>query len=121
MTKIEQLKQTYNLLSAKYSGKLFYVITNFFELFTVSLAKLRSKTGAMHCTNINRILTADLLNSGLFTKNDIKTKWTLIWYFSPHQYLQVKTEEGWIDVDIWAQSQGIAFGDHAHGFHLKTN
>lgn len=117
MTKKEQLLRSYGLFSQRYHGERLYTLTHFFELFEPSLEKLRTKSGAMHCTNINRLFKAELLASGLFSETDIKTRWTLLWYVSPHQYLQIKTEDGWTSVDIWAKTFGIGFGDHAHGFH----
>jgi len=71
----------------------------------------------MHCTNINRILKSLLIGSGLFREEDIRIKWTLIWYVSPHQHVQVRIGDRWINVDIWAHAYGIEFGDYTHGFH----
>lgn len=118
MHKKQRLQEAYVSLSSQFQGNRFYTISHFSELFERDTKKLRRKSGAMHCTNINRLLIEDLLTSGLFTQEDIEKHWTLLWYISPHQYIRVKTEDGWINVDIWAQHFGIQFGDYAHGFHI---
>lgn len=59
-----------------------------------------------------------LMKSGHFTDDDIETRWTLLWFVSPHQYLRVRLDnEQWANVDVWANVYGIPFGDYAHGFH----
>ncbi|MEI6597138.1 MAG: hypothetical protein WCL13_02910, partial [bacterium] len=67
--------------------------------------------------NINYVMKTLLIKSDFFKDGDIRLKWTKIWYFSPHQYLQVNIDNKWINIDIWAYAYGIKFGDNAHGFH----
>ena len=118
MTQKQVLFNAYALLSSRFHGERFYTISHFFELFKPDLKKLREKSGPLHCTNLNSLLIEDLLASGLFSKDDIERHWTLLWWISPHQYLKVKTEDGWIKVDLWAKSFGIEFGDYAHDWHV---
>ncbi|EKD29428.1 MAG: hypothetical protein ACD_78C00417G0006 [uncultured bacterium (gcode 4)] len=113
----ECLKKTYDILNTKYRGYRVKTYTRLFELFITDIIKLWSRNGFLHCTNINYVMRILLLKSGRFQESDIRLKWTLIWYVSPHQYLQVRVNGKWIDVDIWAHAYGIQFGDHAHGFH----
>ena len=30
----------------------------------------------------------------------------------PHQYMKVKINDAWYDVDVWAKDYGVEFGDH---------
>lgn len=116
-TKEECLKQAYEIMNKKYRGYRIKTYTRLFDLFTTDIKKLWSRSGFLHCTNINYVMRVLLIKSGHFQESDIRLKWTLIWYMSPHQYLQIKVANKWIDIDIWAYAYGIKFGDHAHGFH----
>lgn len=113
----ECLRIVYNILIAKYHGDRIKTITKFFDIFERDINVLWSKNGFLHCTNINYVLKTLLIKSGFFKKEDVRTRWTLIWYFSPHQYIQVRVNNKWINVDVWAHAFGIELGDHAYGFH----
>ncbi|MCX6793026.1 MAG: hypothetical protein NTY12_03285 [Candidatus Falkowbacteria bacterium] len=119
-TKLDCLKLAYNIISKRYHGQRLYTVTHLFNIFNNNIEHLLQSSGTMHCTNINHLLRFLLISSGIFSKEDIKTRWTLLWFISPHQYLEVKTEDGLVKVDIWARNFGIEFGDYAHGWHLKT-
>lgn len=110
----------YTLLANKYYGSRIQTYTRFFSLFTRDIFVLWRANGFLHCTNINLLFATLLRRSGFFSEKDIVARWTNVWYISPHQYLSVKTELGWINVDIWGRRFGIRFGDYAHGFHTKT-
>lgn len=117
--KEECLKKTYEMLTKKYYGKKLRTFINFFDLFICDIGKLWRKSGFMHCTNLNYLAKFILIKSGHFKEEDIQTKWTLIYWISPHQYLRVRTsDDEYIDVDIWANSYGIDFGDYARGFNV---
>lgn len=113
----ECLRMAYKILITKYHGNRIKTITKFFNIFERDIDVLWSKNGFLHCTNINYILKTLLVKSGFFETGDIRTRWTLIWCVSPHQYAQVRINNKWIDVDVWAHAFGIELGDHAHGLH----
>lgn len=113
----ECLRKAYDVLIAKYHGDRIKTITKLFNILESDIEVLWRKNGFLHCTNINYILKTLLIDSGFFKKEDIRTRWTLIWYVSPHQYAQVRINDKWINVDVWAHAFGIELGDHAHGFH----
>lgn len=113
----ECLRMAYNILIAKYHGDRIKTITKFFNIFESDINILWSKNGFLHCSNINYILKTLLIKSGFFKEEDIRTRWTLIWFVSPHQYAQVRINNRWINIDIWAHVFGIELGDYAHGFH----
>lgn len=114
----ECLQKVYELLTKKYHGNRIKTLLHLFELFSRSLEELWSRNGFMHCTNLNWLLRTLLVKSGHFSAQDIRTHWTLLWYVSPHQYIQVKLNSGeQVNIDVWAETYGIPFGDYAHGFH----
>ncbi len=111
------LQTAYALLIKKYHGERVKTYTKFFDIFIHDIDILWKKNNFLHCTNLNYLMRTLLIRSGFFTEEDIRIKWTLIWYISPHQYLQIKVSDTWINIDIWAHAYGIEFGDNAHGFH----
>ncbi len=116
-SRTECLRLAYDLLTERYHGDRLKTYTHFYEFFPRSLAEVWSRRGFLHCTNINWILRTLLIASGHFLAADLRTRWTLIWWFSPHQYLRVRLEDGtWMAIDVWAQRYGVGFGDYAHGF-----
>lgn len=120
-TKEECLQKAYDVLTAKYHGNRLKTYTRLWELFPQSLGTIWKRKGFLHCTNFNRLLRFLLLQSGHFSDEHIRTCWTLIWYLSPHQYLQVNVgSHRWIAVDVWAHAYGLRLGDYAHGFHAYT-
>jgi len=117
-SKEECLEKAYKIVSSKHRGCRIYTFSHFFSLFRLSPKWLWNKKKCMHCTSLDYLLMILLLKSGKFKKEDFNTKWTLVWYFSPHQYLQVKIGNKKINtVDLWSKAYGIAFNDYAHGFH----
>jgi hypothetical protein len=127
VAKLKKLNLKYDILSAAY----YYVTERYtssrLEFFLKlpmlpvnSFRDLTSRKGFMFCTNQNAVLTALLLKSGRFQSRDIKKRWTLYFGLTPHQYLKVKTEDGWIDVDPWSSDYGLAIGDYARGLHIGS-
>lgn len=111
------LKKTYSLLANKYKGKRIKTYLKLFDLFSFDLNKIWRKTGFLHCVHLNYLLKILLVKSEFFKTEDIKIKWTLVWYISPHQYLNIKIDKHQsINVDLWGKVYGIKFGDYAHGF-----
>ncbi|MBW2991376.1 hypothetical protein KY348_06780 [Candidatus Woesearchaeota archaeon] len=113
------LRKAYDILSKKNRGHRLKTYTCLPELFVCNVNKLWKKKGFMHCTNINYLLRILLVKSGFFKEKDIKSKWTLVWYFSPHQYLKIRLNKNkFVYVDIWAKPYGIKFGEYAHGLNI---
>jgi hypothetical protein len=102
-TKDDVLKATYDLLTKKYRGHRLKTLIRFFDLFKVDVNSLWSKNGFLHCTNMNYLM---------------KFRWTLIHFYSPHEYVQVRTDDNkWINIDLWGKAYDIKFGSYAHGLH----
>lgn len=117
LNKEDCLKHAYGILSAKYRGSRIKTYTKLFNVFSKDIDKMWSQTGFLHCTNMNYLIRTLLIKSGFFNDSDITLKWTMVWYISPHQYIQVIINNKKINIDIWGGSCGIKFGDYAHGFH----
>lgn len=118
LNKKEALRKAYEILTAKYRGYRFKTYMRFFDMFETDIKTLWAKNGFLHCTSLNFLLKELLKRSGKFTDQDFKTRWTLIWFISPHQYLHVQVDNGeWVAIDMWGKAYGIQFGDYAHGFH----
>lgn len=119
-SKEECLRRAYDFLITKYHGGHLKTLSRLPEFFEHDLDVLWKKVGFLHCTNMNIVLRTLLVKSGFFVEEDIRTRWTLLWYISPHQYLEVRVDEKGIAVDVWAHTFGITFGDYAHGFHSAS-
>jgi hypothetical protein len=112
------LEIAYAELTKKYRGYRLRTYLRFWELLERDLEKLWAREGFLHCTHMNRLLLEVLVQSGHFKPEDLRTRWTLVWLLSPHQYLEVHLASGKrVSVDIWGKAYGISFGDYAHGFN----
>jgi hypothetical protein len=120
----EYLEAAYRVITSRYQGGRVKTLFKAWDLFSESVEDLWNRTGFLHCTNQNYLLSLLLVKGGLFNEKAIKPKWGQIWLLSPHQYLQVRTGDKLINVDAWARSYGIPFGQYAHGFNTtmrRTN
>jgi len=117
-TKKECVKKTYFFISKKYRGYRVKTYLRFFDLFVSDIHKIWAKSGFLHCNVLNYVMRILLIKSKVFEDKDIKLKWTLVWYISPHQYLNIKIDQNKsINIDLWGKAYGIPFGEYAHGFH----
>lgn len=119
-SKQEALDCAYKTIVSRYQGGRLKTLGRIHDLFAESWQDLWNRTGFLHCTNQNYLLALILVKSGRFKPADIKRKWTLIWLISPHQYLSVRLNQSWIDVDCWAKDYGIVFGKHASNFNTSV-
>lgn len=117
--KKEVLHKLYSMLRDRFVGDRLKTFIYAPDLFSTNVSYLRNRR-FLHCTNSNYLLRHLLVASGLFDEQDIRLKRSLIRYVSPHQYVQVRTDNKRINVDIRAATYGIKFGDYAHGFHGRV-
>lgn len=115
--KEQYLKEAYNLVSERFEGGRVKTFSRLWQLFSTSFEDLVNRSGFMHCTNQNYILTNILVKSTLFAEADIKPHWTTIWYCTPHQYLKIDTGKAIYTIDCWARHYGVPFGQYAKGFN----
>jgi hypothetical protein len=116
-TRLECLQTAYAILHKKYRGRRVLTYLRILEIGITDINILWNRDGFLHCNNINYVLRTLLVASGHFSDEDIKQRWTLIWYISPHQYLRVHVGKKTMSIDVWGADHGIAFGDYAYGFH----
>lgn len=113
----ECLEYAYKILTRRYKGEKLRTYIELHQFLISDLKKLWNKKYLI-CVKTNYLMKIFLVASGFFKDEDIKTKWSLIWHISPHQYLQIKLNNGeFIKVDIWGENNGIKLGDYARGFH----
>ncbi len=113
--KEECLKKAYDIMTRRYKGYMLKTYLRFLDLFEADAGRLWARTGFLHCTQMNYLMRILLVKSRHFLDSDISLKWTLFW-ISPHQYLSINMADKEIDIDIWGQSRGAGFGEHASGF-----
>jgi hypothetical protein len=86
------------------------------KLFIKDLSEIWHRQGFVYCTAVNFIVYTLLANSKFFKAQDVRIKHVFV-NFVLHQYLQVKVEENWIDVDPAGTGiRGKPLGTHLAGF-----
>jgi hypothetical protein len=115
------LKAAYDFVTTHYESGRLKTFFRLFDLYSTSLPRLWRRKGFMHCTNLNFLLAVLLVRGGYFAEYDVKPKWTLLHYCSPHEYLKVNLNGRWVEVDCWARQYGVGFGGHAHGFNATVH
>lgn len=118
---LDFLKKAYDVVNTKFSSETRYYLrvlpTKFFER---DLQEIWEGTSDRPCNVQNYMLKTMLINSGRFKKEDIKLVDSLC-KTTPHQYLKVKVDGIWIDVDPWGADHGIKFGEHASWKNCGVN
>lgn len=114
----EYLRKAYDIVTTRYIGGRVKTFSRLTDLLSSSVEDLWNRSGFMHCTNQNYLLSLLLVRGGHFEQSDISPKWTVQWLFMPHQYLKIRLKDGqYINVDCWARHYGIPFGKFATGFN----
>jgi len=86
------LKLTYDFIGSKYRSERFNTVLKFGYLLRIFL-----------------------ITSGWFKEEDIRRKHLFV-NFVPHQYLQVKVNGEWIDIDVGEKRRGLPLGRHLKYF-----
>ena len=109
----ECLKKAYNVFVTQFHGcKLRQHVKTYFSKDVKRMWRERDT----HCTNLNYLLYILLLKSGKFRKEDIKFRWTLASYISPHQYIEVRVSKSKVvKADPYGASRGIKLGELFYG------
>jgi hypothetical protein len=110
----EFLEFAFNYLGARYHSERLATILKFSFLF-VKLENVWTKSGFMPCTQSNFLLRIFLVKSGFFEEDDIRRRHVFV-NFVPHQYLQVKINNQWLDVDVGEKYRGMPIGRHLKYF-----
>lgn len=111
----ECLEQAFSIVTSRYKGDRLHTVTNIYEL-VYPLRRLWRLNGHLLCTNLNRVLRDLLIQTQWYEVSDVRYRWTAIWLFSPHQYVQVYIDDDWVDVDVWGYAYGVPLGEYSSGF-----
>jgi len=106
------LKNSYDYLTSKYYGSKIELFTKWYYAFD---GVFTHKTGFIPCNVFNELLRIMLIKSGRFDGKDIRKRVTFLNLFI-HQYLQIKVNGKWVDVDMEYKNMGVVFGKHASIF-----
>ncbi|MDD5032371.1 MAG: hypothetical protein PHR36_05045 [Patescibacteria group bacterium] len=110
----EFLELAFDYLGTKYHSERLATILKFNYLFK-KLDEILALSGYIPCTQSNFLMRIFLVRSGLFDDGDIKKKHVFV-NFVPHQYLQVRIDNNWIDVDVGEKQRGMELGKHLKYF-----
>lgn len=111
------LKKAYDVLTKKFVGYHLRTLLRLNELWWTDINRIWNRNGFQLCNNMNFALRVVLIKSGKFTESDIKFRGSMIWFISPHQYVQVRVSKSkWVNIDIWGATNNVPFGKYAHGF-----
>jgi hypothetical protein len=94
----EYLELAYAYVQANWLAERMKTIVNLSLIFRTDLSQLWRERGYAHCNTINYILAALLVGSNYFTAEDIRMRHKFL-NFVVHQYMQVKVDGNWLDVD----------------------
>ncbi|PCH91951.1 hypothetical protein COB80_01155 [Candidatus Kaiserbacteria bacterium] len=105
-TNEEFLGLAYGYVTEKYYGSRLKTITEFWRAFGDILVK---SPGFLPCTGQNYLLRTMLIKSNRFKEEDIKIKTVPLNLFI-HQYIKVRVDDRYIDVDPWSNFLGVPIG-----------
>lgn len=100
------LKNAFDFVLGRWYAVRYKAVTELLKLFRTDLVKIWREPGYAHCTTQNFILYNLLVHSRYFKPEDIKAK-NVFLNFVPHQYLEVKVGDNWVEIDPAATSCGI--------------
>ena len=100
------LQKVYEFVTSRYKGDRFKTVTNFWVAFE---EPINHKRGFMPCTGQNYLTRLMLVKSGRFKDADIEIKVFPLNFFI-HQYLRVRVDGRWVDVDPWSSFLGLSLG-----------
>ncbi len=109
-------KAAHSFLANNFSGTHALSFLRFDLLFSRNLEKLWSQK-VLPCNQITLMYRIFLVKSGLFSEAEIRVRHIAI-YAMLHQYIQIKHNGKWIDVDVWAAHAGIPFGRRSNFFTI---
>lgn len=115
--KEEALKEAYKIVSTRFKSSRWKLIVRVSRAFMKNPDKMWAKK-FLYCYQDNYLLRLLLVKSGWFKDEDIKLKYSFVYYLIPHQYLKVKIKDNqYMNVDPWGRDYGIKLGDYLYGFH----
>ncbi len=110
----EFLKLTYDFIGSKYRSERFNTVLKFGYLYK-NINEVWRMNGYMPCPQTNYLVRIFLIRSGWFKDEDIRKRYIFV-NFVPHQYLQVRVNGQWIDLDVGEKRRGFPLGKHLKYF-----
>jgi hypothetical protein len=115
--KEEALKEAYKIISTRFGSSRIKLIIRIRRIFIKDPTQMWQKK-FLYCFQVNYLLRILLVKSKWFKDEDINLKFSLVYYFIPHQYLKIKLSDNqYMNVDPWGYDYGVKLGDYLYGFH----
>ncbi|MCF7795003.1 hypothetical protein K9M50_01420 [Patescibacteria group bacterium] len=115
--KEEALKEAYNIIATRFKSSRFKLFIRVKRGFMKNPEKMWQKK-FLYCYQDNYLLRLFLVKSKWFKDEDIKLKFSFVYYIIPHQYLKIKIDDNqYMNVDPWGRDYGVKLGDYLYGFH----
>ena len=111
------LELSYDYLGNKYHSERLNTLFKFFDMYR-NLSWYWNKIGFIHCQWANFLLKIFLVKSEFFKEDEIRPRYAFL-NFIPHQYLQVKISNKWVDVDVDEKYKGYKIGEHNNKLFAK--
>jgi len=108
------LNLAYNYLGSRFCSERLNTFLKFNYLYK-SLDQIWLMEGYIPCTINNYLFKIFLIRSGYFKNEDIRLRYVFL-NFILHQYLQVKINDKWLDIDVGEKQRGMPIGKHLKYF-----
>lgn len=108
------LKLDYDYIGSKYKTGRINTFLKLGLLFK-NIDEIWQREGYIPCHQSNLLLKIFLVRSGFFKDEEIKRKHTVL-NFCLHQYLLVRVNDKWVDVDVGEKQRGMPIGRHMKYF-----
>jgi len=108
--KREFLELVYNYLGDRYHSERFNTVLKISYAFK-DLNWAWEREGFIHCQWANFLLKISLVKSGFFREDEIRKRHCFLNFVS-HQYLQIKIDNKWVDIDVDEKHKGFKIGEH---------
>lgn len=112
---LDFLRKSYEFVISRYKGSRVKTVTQFWKVFCDPITE---KPGFMPCTGQNYLLRLMLVKSGRFKESDVILKVVPFNLFI-HQYLRVRVNDMWMDVDPWSSFLGVPPGKKICNYRLR--
>jgi len=110
----EFLEKSWELIGGRYRSERFNTLFKFRYLFK-DLKEIWNMRGYIPCTQSSFLLRIFLVKSGFFKEAEVALRHTFV-NFCIHQYLRVKINDQWMDVDVGEKQRGMKLGKHLKWF-----
>jgi len=110
-SKLDYLKYIYDEIGNKYTSRpRYYLREPFNKFFETNVSEIWEGTPDRPSTIQNYMLKLILIKSGRFIESDIVIINTYC-VITPHQYLKVRLDKEWVNVDLWDREKPHEFGE----------